>query len=139
MRFLESFGEKWQKISQGARPVIESGSDFCKRACDSIIYVWKYVVKLKKVILAVPVGIGAVWLALKNLTELPETVGLNLQSDGTFTMLIARELAVLGPIAITALCLLLMFGSKRTLTPWLVSVFSLAIPLLILITNTFPS
>ena len=89
--------------------------------------------------MAIPVGIGAVWLAMKNLVELPDTVGLNLQSDGTFSVLIAREIAVLGPIAITALCLLLMFCSKRTLTPWLVSVFSLAIPLLILVTNVFPA
>lgn len=139
MSFLDSFAEKWQKISEKAQPALESTCAFCKRAGESISLVWKYMVKLKKVILAVPVGIGAVWLALKNLTDLPETVGLNLQSDGTFTMLIVRELAVLGPLAITALCLLLMFGSKRTLTPWLVSVFSLAIPLLILITNTFPS
>ena len=139
MRFLDSFAEKWQKINERARPVLKSTGAFCKRAGDSISLVWKYMVRLKKVILAVPVGIGAMCLALKNLTELPETVGLNIQSDGTFSMLIARELAVLGPVAITALCLLMMFGSKRTLTPWLVSVFSLAIPLLILITNTFPS
>lgn len=139
MSFLDSFAEKWQKISDKAQPALESTGAFCKRAGEGISLVWKYMVKLKKVIMAIPVGVGAVILALKNLTELPETVGLNLQSDGTFTMLIARELAVLGPIAITALCLLLMFGSKRTLTPWLVSVFSLAIPLLILITNTFPS
>lgn len=139
MSFLDSFSEKWQKISQQAEPVVKKVAAFCKKCAESINLAWKYVVKLKKVILAVPVGVGAVILALKNLAELPETVGLNLLSDGTFSMLIARELAVLGPIAITALCILLMFGSKRTLTPWLVSLFSLAVPLLILITNTFPS
>ena len=139
MSLMDSFAEKWQKISGKARPALKSAGAFCKKAGEGINIVWKYMVKLKKVILAIPVGVGAVILAIKNLAQLPETVGLNLQSDGTFTMLIARELAVLGPIAITALCLLLMFGSKRTLTPWLVSVFSLAIPLLILITNTFPS
>ena len=139
MSFLDSFSEKWEKISQQAEPAVKSAVEFCKNCGESISLVWRYVVKLKKVILAVPVGVGAVILALKNLAELPETVGLNLLSDGTFSMLIARELAVLGPLAITALCLLLMFGSKRTLTPWLVSLFSLAVPLLILITNTFPS
>ena len=139
MSFLDSFAQKWQKISDKAQPALESTGAFCKNAGEFIMQVWKYLVKLKKVILAIPVGVGAVILALKNLTGLPETVGLNLQSDGTFSMLIARELAVLGPLAITALCLLLMFGAKRTLTPWLVSLFSLAVPLLILITNTFPS
>lgn len=139
MSFLDSFAEKWQKFSDQAQPVVESTGAFCKKAGAFILQVWKYMVKLKKVILAIPVAVGAVILALKNLTELPETVGLNIQSDGTFSLLIARELAVLGPIAITALCLLLMFVSKRTLTPWLVSLFSLAIPLLILVTNTFPA
>ena len=41
--------------------------------------------------------------------------------------------------ASSILCLLLMFGSKRTLTPWLVSVFSLALPLIILVINVFPA
>ena len=139
MNFLDSFADKWQKISEKAQPVVESTVAFGKKAGENIIYVWKYMVKWKKVILAVPVGAGAVVLAIGNLAKLPDTVGLNIQSDGTFSMLIARELAVLGPLAITALCLLLMFTSKRTLTPWLVSVFSLAIPLLILITNIFPA
>jgi len=40
-------------------------------------------------------------------------------------------------LSITAICLLLMFISKRTLTPWMVSLLSLALPLTILITNTF--
>lgn len=139
MNIFDSFADKWQKFSEKAQPAWESAVAFCQRAGDNITYAWKYMVKWKKVFLAVPVGAAAVMLAIGNLAKLPDTVGLNIQSDGTFSMLIARELAVLGPLAITALCLLLMFGSKRTLTPWLVSVFSLAIPLLILITNTFPS
>ena len=139
MDIFENFADKWKKIDEKGQPVVNKTLAFCERASKNLIYLWKYMVKWKKVFLAVPVGTAAVLLGIGNLTKLPDTVGLNLQSDGTFTMLIARELAVLGPIAITALCLLLMFGSKRTLTPWLVSVFSLAIPLLILITNTFPS
>ena len=139
MSFLDSFADKWQAASEKVKPALEKTGAICKKVGNGIGVAWKYAVKLKKVILAIPVGVGAVWLAMKNLVDLPETVGLNLQSDGTFTLLIARELAVLGPIAITALCLLLMFGSKRTLTPWLVSLFSLSIPLLILITNTFPA
>lgn len=139
MDFMNNVAEKWQVLSEKVKPVLEKVGGACKKIGEGITLVWKYAVKLRKVILAIPVGVGAVWLAMKNLAELPDTVGLNLQSDGTFSVLIAREIAVLGPIAITALCLLLMFCSKRTLTPWLVSVFSLAIPLLILITNVFPA
>lgn len=139
MRFLDTIAQKWNGLWDKARPAVYKTGAFCKKAGDGLTRVWRYVVKLRKVFMAVPVGVGAVYLAMNNMSQLPETVGIDLQSDGTFSMLIAREMAVLGPIAITALCLLLMFCSKRTLTPWLVSVFSLAIPLLILITNVFPS
>ena len=40
---------------------------------------------------------------------------------------------------IFAACLLLMFLSRRVVYPWLVSIFSLALPLLIYITNVFPA
>ena len=66
-------------------------------------------------------------------------VGLDLQITGDFDLQVVRELAVLGPVALTALCLLLMFVSRRTLTPWLVSVFTLLLPVLILFTNIFPA
>ena len=139
MRFLSNAAEMWQALNVKMKPALEKAGSLYKNSAEVMSTAWRYIVKLQKVILAVPVGVGAVLLAMKNLVELPDSVGLNLQSDGTFTVLIAREIAVLGPIAITALCLLLMFCAKRTLTPWLVSVFSLAIPLLILVTNVFPA
>ena len=90
-------------------------------------------------ILAAPVAAIAVGLAIVNLIKLPALVGLDLQSNGEFSIEILREVAVLCPLIVTALCLLLMFSSKRTLTPWMVSVFSLILPVLLLITNTFPA
>ena len=78
------------------------------------------------------------YLAFYNLEKLPKVVGLDLQISGDFDIQVVRELAVLGPVALTALCLLLMFISRRTLTPWLVSIFTLALPLLILLSNVFP-
>ena len=44
----------------------------------------------------------------------------------------------MGPVAITALCLLLMFCSKRILTPWVVSAVSLLLPVFIWVINVFP-
>ena len=71
--------------------------------------------------------------------HLPAVVGLDLQVGGDFSIQVVRELAVLGPVAVTAVCLLLMFISRRTLTPWIVSLVSLALPLVILVTNIFPA
>ena len=98
---------------------------------------WAY--KLRSVLLAIPVTVAAIALALKNIGRLPEQVGINLLESGEFSILVSRGVAVMGPLAITALCLLLMFCSKKVLYPWLISVFSLVIPLLLWITNTFPA
>lgn len=139
MNFMDNFAAKWQQLWQKAKPVMDKVKYFCQKVGEALRIFWVYVVKLRKALLAFPVAWATMILAIKNLVDLPEHVGLDLQSDGTFSILIAREIAVLGPIAITAFCLLLMFVSKKTLTPWLVSVISLLLPLVILITNTFPA
>jgi hypothetical protein len=77
-------------------------------------------------------------LALHNLTHLPKVVGLNLQTDGVFALQIPRGTAVFVPLVITLICLLLMWCSRRTLTPWFACLVSLALPVVILIMNTFP-
>ena len=56
--------------------------------------------------------------------------------NGDFGVIVTRQIAIMGPLAITAVCLLLMFWSKRTLLPWLVSIFSLTLPLLLVLINT---
>lgn len=97
------------------------------------------VFKLRKVLMAIPVIIAAVWLALDNYKNLPEQVGIDLQASGEYAQMISRDLAVLGPLAVTAACLLLMFCSRKTLYPWVISLFSLILPLFILLTNIFPA
>ena len=139
MSFLDTVMEKWDAAYQVWQPRMASvGRGICK-VWDAVSAAVRYVGKMRKVFLSVPVGVAAVLLALYNMSHLPMVVGLDLQATGEFTYQIARELAVLGPMAFTAVCLLLMFVSRRTLTPWLVSVFSLVIPLVILLTNTFPT
>ena len=41
-------------------------------------------------------------------------------------------------LAVTALCLLMMFISRRTIYPWLISIFSLVLPILLIVTNMLP-
>ena len=139
MNFIDWAMEKWNHFYLQAKPYIVKMRSVFAVVSDKVIFAWNYVMKFKKIVLAAPVGAMAVILALQNMIKLPVIVGLDLQYDGEFTVQIIREVAVLGPMAITAICLLLMFVSRRTLTPWLVSVFSLALPLLILLINTFPA
>ncbi len=95
--------------------------------------------RLRKVVLAAPVVYYAIKLASENMQKLPETVGLNLQSSGEFATTISREMAVMGPLGLTAACLLLMFCSRKALYPWAISVFTLALPVLLLVSNVYPS
>lgn len=139
MNFIDKVMEKWNLFIEKARPVMQKTGQILRKAGQVIKKVFKYIMRFRKVFLAIPVGWGAISLALYNMSHLPAVVGLDLQNNGEFSMLVVRELAVLGPLAITALCLLLMFASRRTLTPWVVSLFSLSLPLLILITNVFPN
>ena len=103
----------------------------------SLICLWLW--RLRKFVLAIPVVWLSVYLARMNNNLLPEMVGIDLQTTGEYARMVTREMAVYGPMGVTAVCLLLMMLSRKTLYPWLISLFSLVLPLLILITNIFPA
>ena len=102
----------------------------------NLIGVWLF--RLRKFVMAAPVVYAAIRLAAYNAKNLPEQVGLNLQSTGEFAMTISRYLAVVGPLGLTGACLLLMFCSRKAMYPWAISIFTLALPLLLLISNVYP-
>lgn len=110
-----------------------------RRITDVIRILCLAVYRLRSIFLAIPVIFAALRLAAYNSEHLPLLVGLDLQTTGEFAATISRHNAVLFPLAITGGCLLLMAFSKKTLYPWLISVFSLAIPVLLLITNMYPA
>lgn len=139
MKFIDDFMIKWEAFSVKMRPMVEKTGSFFSKVGGKIVYAWNYVMMFKKIFLTVPVAVLAVILAIRNLFSLPPMVGLILGTDGEFTLEVIREVAVLGPLAVTAICLLLVFLSKRTLTPWMVSLFSALLPIWILFLNTFPS
>jgi len=99
---------------------------------------WKWAYRLRSVILAIPVALGALVLAIHNQARLPSMVGLNLQANGEYALMVGKSIAVLGPLVVTAACLLMMFCSRKVLYPWLISLFSLALPLMVYFTNMFP-
>lgn len=139
MKFLETVAEKWNMIREKIGPVLSAIGYVLSKTGDILLQVWNTILKFRKIFLAIPVVWAAVQLAFQNLDRLPETVGLDLQLDGTYAIQITREFAAWGPVMITIFCLLLMLCSKRILTPWLVSVLTLIIPVFIWVTNVFPS
>ena len=104
-----------------------------------VTVLFRCVFKLRKIIMAVPVIWYALKLAGENAERLPEAVGLNLQTSGEFAVMVTRNYAVYGPLGVTLFCLLLMFCSRKALYPWAISVFTLALPLLILFSNLYPA
>ena len=102
-----------------------------------ITVICRCIFKLRKIFMAIPVVYLAVRIASMNLERLPETVGLNIQSTGEFAVMVTREYAVYGPLGLTAFCLLLIFFSRKTLFPWIISIFSLVLPYLIYYTNLY--
>ena len=99
----------------------------------------RYLFHRRKPVLAAPVVYYALRLASYNQSNLPPQVGINLQATGEFASFISRQLAVMGPLGLTLGCLLLMFLSKRATFPWIISVFTLALPLLLLMSNLYPN
>ena len=98
---------------------------------------WKWLYRLRSVVLAIPVAASALFLAIFNQAKLPAQVGIILQENGEYAHMVGKGVAVLGPLALTAVCLLMMFCSRKVLYPWLISLFSLVLPLVVLLTNSF--
>lgn len=124
-----------QKNKPDADKVPQEGGNFLRTV--RFLYRWGY--NLRSVLLAIPVAVASVMLAVYNMANLPSQVGIDLQASGEYAIMVGRGVAVMGPLAVTAACLLLMFCSRKVLYPWLVSLFSLVLPVLILITNIFPA
>ena len=98
-----------------------------------------WIMRLRKIILAIPVVYLAVSLALNNLKQLPEQVGITMLASGQYGIVVERQMAVWGPLGVTAACLLLMFCSRKTLYPWVISLFTLILPVFLLFMNSYPA
>jgi hypothetical protein len=138
MNFWDNVMQKWNLLREKSAPAMQVAGKVAKSTGNVLSTIWRYIKAFKKVWLTIPVVVGAIMLALHNLTHLPKVVGLNLQTDGVFALQIPRGTAVFVPLVITLICLLLMWCSRRTLTPWFACLVSLALPVVILIMNTFP-
>ena len=101
------------------------------------IGIWIY--RLRGFFMAIPVALAALYLAAQNMSRLPEEVGINLLANGEYQYLISRGLAVLAPLVVTGACLLMMLLSRKTVYPWIISIFTLVLPILIWFTNVFPA
>ena len=117
----------------------EKFKSICGKIGNVIGIICSWIYKLRKLIMAAPVVYFAIRIAIANSDRLPEAVGMNLQSNGEFAMMVTRNYAVFGPLLVTGFCLLLMFCSRKALYPWAVSIFTLVLPILLLLSNIYPA
>lgn len=129
----------WKKVRSDVEQSVQSNASLWSKIKKVVGILAMVVYRLRSVILAVPVIWYALKLAAYNGKHLPEQVGINLLSTGEFAMTISRELAVMGPLAVTAACLVLMMTSRKALYPWAISIFTLILPVLLLISNIYPN
>lgn len=139
MKQMEQLTAKWNELRDKARPVLDQISEVWQQVKKYWALAWPWIWRLRKVLFAIPVVYLALYFARMNWNALPELVGLNLQTNGEYASYISREMAVYGPLGITGGCLVMMFLSRKTVYPWMICMFSMLLPLLILITNIFPA
>jgi len=127
------------ETAKSSNNTIQQYKTTMKKINSLISFIGSVLFRLRKIVMAVPVIYVALKLAFYNREHLPEQVGINLQSSGEFAQMITRDMAVMGPLGLTAACLLLMLCSRKAMYPWAISIFTLALPLLILFTNLYPA
>ena len=151
MEFIHKVMEKWVLFWQKVLPVLKKIGGFFSALGRGIARFCGSIYKLRALFLAVPVATVAVVQAMINMDRLPDTVEfsmLALDFEATETLFgplvlnveyISREVAVLGPLTLTAVCLLLTLFSKRTLFPWIISVMTLLLPTFLYLANVYPA
>ncbi len=136
---LQELTAGWKKVRSDVEQSVQSEISVWSKIKKVIGILVMVVYRLRSILLAIPVAWYALKLAAYNGKHLPEDVGINLLSTGEFAMTISRELAVMGPLAVTAACLVLMAASRKALYPWAVSIFTLILPILLLVSNLYPA
>lgn len=131
MRFMDT----WTRFAE--KPWVQKIGSFFQKTGIVLKLTIKWAYQLRSLVLSIPVFVCAGALAIRNARLLPEQVGINMLANGEYQWMITRGVAVLSPLLLTCLCIVLMLCSKKMLYPWLISVFSLVLPLVIWFTNSF--
>ena len=137
MKQMEQLTAKLQELREKTRPWTQKAGKGYRKAKTIGKKAWPWIWQGRKILLAVPVVQLMLYFARLNWNVLPEQVGLNLQSSGEVAMMVTRNYAVFGPLCVTGFCLLLMFCSRKTVFPWIISFFTLVLPYLIYLTNIY--
>lgn len=150
MNWLDKIVEKWNWLVGKVRPVWEATKNVFGSIGHVLSLLWKYIYMFRGILISAPVAAAAVLVASWSQKNLPEMVEIthvvvDKESEGALfgffvmtTEQIGRNVAVGVPLFLTAVCLVFTILSKRTLYPWLISVFTLCLPIVMYFLNTYP-
>lgn len=132
--------DKWNHFAEKTAPGREKAGTACKKTGHVLGQIGLWMYRLRSILISIPVGVAAVILALRNLRELPEMVALTVPKvqEGALVMaemMLSRGAAVLVPLAITGVCILMVFLSRRVTYPALIGAFSLVLPIALNVMN----
>ena len=94
---------------------------------------WMYM--LKGLFLSIPVAFASIALSLEAMKRLPEEVGIGMLANGEYAFMLSRGEAANICILVTAASIVMVLCSRRVTYPWLISVFTLVLPILLIVTS----
>ena len=90
---------------------------------------------LRKIIMSVPVVLIGMKVFAYTKENLPQNVGILLQENGTYKYMLDKGTTLEVCLALTGSCLLLMFLSRKIVYPWVITLFSMVLPLFLVFSN----
>ena len=150
MNWLDRVVEKWYWLVGKVRPVWEVIKKVFSVIGNVFRIIWKFIYGVRGILVSVPGVFAAFYVASWAREHLPEAVEvthvlIDREAEGAIfglfvmtTELMARDLVIVSSLALTAVCLICTIFSKRTLYPWLISVFTLCLPIVMYYLNTYP-
>lgn len=150
MQWMDNLIDKWNQFLDKVSPFFWAIGRVFRRIGRTFRDLWRYVFWFRSVVLGAPLAGAAVIIATRSAARLPETVNyIKVTVDteaanalfGLFVMAqdtITRNQAVVIPMALTAVCIVLMIFSKRMLYPFVIGLMTLALPYIIYFFTIYP-
>lgn len=127
--------EKWNMFWDGVRTTMAPVDNVLGKIGSVIGFIGRWIYRLRGLLISIPVAIAAWKLAAYNKLNLPAEVGIDLLSTGEFGTMVSLQYAVMVPLCLTGISLVMVLCTRKPLIPWVISIFTLTLPLLLLMNN----
>lgn len=150
MKWMDNLIDKWNAFLDKVSPFCLGVSRVFRAIGRTFRDLWRYLFWFRSIVLGAPLAGAAVIIAAQSASRLPETVEytmLKIDTEaanalfGLFVMAqesMSRNLAVMIPLGLTAVCIVLMIFSKRMLYPFMIGLFTLTLPYILYFFTVYP-